>query len=114
MHDFSNLSPDLILDAIEHLGFRCDARILELNSYENRVFQIGIEDQLPIIAKFYRPNRWTRDMIEEEHGFSAELFDHGVSVVPPISQGDESLLHPPRRCADRDAMNGASQETAAQ
>ena len=83
MDDFSNLSPDRILDAIEHLGFRCDARILELNSYENRVFQIGIEDALPLIVKFYRPNRWTRNMIEEEHGFSAELFDHGVSVVPP-------------------------------
>ena len=92
MDDFSNLSPDRILDAIDRVGFRCDARILELNSYENRVFQIGIEDALPLIVKFYRPNRWTRNMIEEEHGFSAELFDHGVSVVPPVLHNNESLF----------------------
>ena len=70
---FARLSPDLIMDAIESLGYQCDARILELNSYENRVFQIGLEQAEPIIAKFYRANRWTDEMIREEHDFTLQL-----------------------------------------
>ena len=87
-HPFSELSPDFILDAIESRGFRVDARILELNSYENRVFQIGIENREPIIAKFYRPDRWSQDQVQEEHDFLLELASNELSVVAPISLGD--------------------------
>ena len=83
-HPFSKLHPDFIIDAIESLGYHCDARNLELNSYENRVFQIGIEDAEPVIAKFYRPGRWSLDQIIEEQEFTIELADHGLSVVAPI------------------------------
>lgn len=87
-HPFSTLSPDFIIDAIEDAGYLCDARILELNSYENRVYQIGIEDAEPVIAKIYRPNRWSLDQILEEHGFTWELADHGLSVIPPLKNKD--------------------------
>ena len=92
MDDFKQLSPDLILDAIDDLGYQTDARILELNSYENRVFQIGIESAEPVIAKFYRSNRWTTDMIIEEHQFAAALADNDLSVVPPIDRAGQSLF----------------------
>ena len=72
------------MDAIESQGFHCDARILELNSYENRVYQVGIEDAEPLIAKFYRPDRWTPEQIQEEHDFTLELADHDLSVVAPL------------------------------
>jgi len=85
-HPFSRLTPDFIMDAIESVGYYCDARILELNSYENRVYQVGIEDQEPLIAKFYRPDRWSFEQINEEHSFTAELADHGLSVVAPLLQ----------------------------
>lgn len=80
------------MDAIESIGKRCDARILELNSYENRVYQIGIEDDQPIIAKFYRPGRWTRAQIEEEHAFTLELAEHDLSVVAPSYISGKSTL----------------------
>jgi len=85
-HPFSRLKPDFIMDAIESVGYHCDARILELNSYENRVYQVGIEDKEPIIAKFYRPDRWSFEQINEEHTFTAELADHDLSVVAPLLQ----------------------------
>ena len=83
-HPFTRLSPDIVMDAVESVGYRCDARILELNSYENRVFQIGIEDAEPLVGKFYRPNRWSFDQILEEHQFTLELADNDVSVVAPL------------------------------
>ncbi|MEC8820947.1 MAG: phosphotransferase, partial [Pseudomonadota bacterium] len=89
---FARLSPDLIMDAIESLGYQCDARILELNSYENRVFQIGLEQAEPIIAKFYRANRWTDDMIREEHDFTLQLAESDVSVVPPLQIVSQTLF----------------------
>lgn len=91
-HAFSRLTPDLVMDAVESVGFRCDARILELNSYENRVYQIGIEDDEPIIGKFYRQNRWTDEQILEEHQFTTELFDNEVSVVAPIKLSNGRTL----------------------
>ena len=72
-HPFDALIPAFIMDAIESQGYRCDCRILTLNSYENRVYQIGIEDAEPIIAKFYRPQRWSEAQIVEEHDFTHEL-----------------------------------------
>ncbi|MFO6276571.1 stress response kinase A, partial [Pseudomonas aeruginosa] len=64
-HPFDQLTPDLVLDAVESLGYLSDARVLALNSYENRVYQVGIEDGEPLIAKFYRPDRWSDAAIRE-------------------------------------------------
>ena len=91
-HPFSRLNPDFIMDAIESAGYRCDARNLELNSYENRVYQIGIEDSEPVIAKFYRPDRWSLEQIKEEHDFTIELKDHGLSVVAPLAINDKTCF----------------------
>ena len=91
-HPFTNLTPDVVMDAVESVGYRCDARILQLNSYENRVYQIGIEDGEPVIGKFYRPDRWTDKQILEEHTFTQELFDSEVSAVAPLVIANESTL----------------------
>jgi Ser/Thr protein kinase RdoA (MazF antagonist) len=88
---YSDLSPELVLDAIEAVGFRCDGRVLALNSYENRVYQIGIEDGDPVVAKFYRPNRWTDAAIREEHAFAAELAAQEIPVVAPLLRDGVSL-----------------------
>ena len=77
-HPYSKLTPDLVMDAVESTGLRCDARILQLNSYENRVYQIGIEDDEPVIGKFYRHNRWSDEQILEEHNFTLELVEEDV------------------------------------
>jgi Ser/Thr protein kinase RdoA (MazF antagonist) len=81
---FANLSPDLIADAVEAAGFPCDGRILALGSYENRVFQVGLEDADPVVAKFYRPGRWSDAAIAEEHGFARELADSEIPVIAPL------------------------------
>lgn len=81
---YSTLDPTLILEAIETLGFKCDGSFFALNSYENRVYQIGIEDEAPIIAKFYRPQRWANEAIIEEHQFAAELAEHEIPIIAPI------------------------------
>jgi len=91
-HFFSRLSPDVVMDAVESVGYRCDARILELNSYENRVYQVGIDDGEPVIGKFYRDGRWDDATIAEEHAFTLELADAEVSVVPPVVI-DGATLH---------------------
>ncbi|MBV2133489.1 serine/threonine protein kinase [Pseudomonas sp. MAP12] len=91
-HPFATLTPDLVLDAVESLGFLSDARVLALNSYENRVYQVGIEGETPLIAKFYRPARWSDAAIREEHAFSFELAEHEVPVVEPILRDGESLF----------------------
>lgn len=84
IHDYSQLDPDTIISAVESKGYPCDARVLALNSYENRVYQVGIDDQSPIIAKFYRPNRWSDKQIIEEHLFSKTLHDLDIPAVPPL------------------------------
>src|ERR1700735_1944602 len=89
---YSELSPETVLDAIEAVGFRCDGRVLALNSYENRVYQIGIEDASPVVAKFYRPGRWSDAAIAEEHAFAAELAAQEIPVVAPLIQ-DGAALH---------------------
>jgi len=88
---YQNLQPDHILASIESLGYRCDGRLLALNSYENRVYRVGIETDMPIVAKFYRPERWTDDGILEEHAFSMELADAEIPVVPPLVHNTKSL-----------------------
>ena len=90
-HPFEILSPDRVIDAVESLGLDCDGRVLTLNSYENRVFQVGVEDSDPIVLKFYRPERWSADQILEEHQFCLELADQELSVVPPMVIDDETL-----------------------
>ncbi len=89
---YANLSPDVVLEALEGVGFRCDGRILALNSYENRVYQLGLEDGGFMVAKFYRPNRWTDAAILEEHEFSAELVAQEIPVVAPLIV-DNATLH---------------------
>ena len=91
-HPFATLTPDLVLDAVESLGYLSDARVLALNSYENRVYQVGIEDDQPLIAKFYRPGRWSDAAIREEHAFSHELAGCEVPVVTPLQRDGESLF----------------------
>ncbi len=95
-HPFERLLPDFILDVIDrHLvaqDQRCDGRILALNSYENRVYQIGVEGEQPLIAKFYRPERWSTAQILEEHAFCFELAEHEIPVVTPIMQAGQSLF----------------------
>ncbi len=91
-HPFATLSPDLVLDALESLGYLSDARVLALNSYENRVYQVGIEGETPLIAKFYRPGRWGDAAIREEHAFSLELAEHEIPVVAPLLRAGESLF----------------------
>jgi Ser/Thr protein kinase RdoA (MazF antagonist) len=88
---YSELSPEAVLDAIEAVGFRCDGRVLALNSYENRVYQIGIEDDVPLVAKFYRPARWTDAAIREEHAFAGELAAQEIPVVAPLLRDGVSL-----------------------
>lgn len=89
--DYANLTPDCMINAVESLGFFSDGRFLALNSYENRVYQIGIEDAQPIIAKFYRPQRWTDEQILEEHAFCYELLNEDLPVVPPMQFNSQSL-----------------------
>lgn len=83
-HPFTALTPERILDAVESLGYQCDGRINALNSYENRVFQIGIADSAPLIAKFYRPSRWSFEQIKEEHDYSKELASAEWPIVQPL------------------------------
>lgn len=92
-HPFESLTPDIILDAVESLDYVSDGRLLALNSYENRVFQVGLDAQPPLIAKFYRPERWSDDAILEEHHYSQELADAGLSVVAPLKGPTGSTLH---------------------
>lgn len=89
---YSLLTPSLVLDALESIGLRCDGRLLALNSYENRVYQVGQEEGAPVIAKFYRPDRWSDEAILEEHAFTQELADREIPVVAPMLL-DGTTLH---------------------
>ena len=90
--DYSGLTPDTLLDAVEDCGYRTDGRFLALNSYENRVYQVGLEDEAPVIAKIYRPGRWSNAAILEEHGFTLEMANEEIPVVAPLTI-DGSTLH---------------------
>jgi Ser/Thr protein kinase RdoA (MazF antagonist) len=92
-HPYDRLDPDRVIDAVESAGYRSDARLLALNSYENRVYQVGIEDGEPLIAKFYRPGRWSDAQILEEHHFSLELQEAEISVVAPLVDANGDTLH---------------------
>lgn len=88
---FSDLSPDCILDALDSTGLHSDGRLLALNSYENRVYQVGIEGGSPLVAKFYRPARWNDLAILEEHAFLQTLAEADIPVVPPLVTEGKSL-----------------------
>ncbi|MBS0367869.1 MAG: serine/threonine protein kinase [Proteobacteria bacterium] len=90
---FGPLTPDFVLSAVEATGLFCDGRLLTLNSYENRVYQVGIEDAAPVVAKFYRPARWSDEAILEEHAFLAELAEAEIPAVPALEIGGRTLHH---------------------
>jgi Ser/Thr protein kinase RdoA (MazF antagonist) len=94
-HPYAQLTPDTVLGALEARGLRCDGRLLALNSYENRVYQVGVEEATPVVAKFYRPGRWSDAQIDEEHAFARELAEREVPVVAPM----HSLRHADFRVA---------------
>lgn len=89
---YDNLTPDVILDAIESMSFAVDGSLFPLNSYENRVYQIGLNEGDDIIAKFYRPLRWTDEAILEEHHFSHELAEQEIPVIAPLKIDGQSLF----------------------
>jgi Ser/Thr protein kinase RdoA (MazF antagonist) len=90
---YDGLSPDTILDAMESCGFDCDGSLLALNSFENRVYQLRQEDGSFVVAKFYRPGRWSDAAIAEEHKFSFELADHDLPIVAPLKRDGETLFN---------------------
>ena len=81
---YYRLDPDTVISAIESIGLLCDGRLLALNSYENRVYQVGLEEATPVIAKFYRPARWSDEQILEEHQFSIEIAEAEIPLIPPM------------------------------
>ena len=91
-HAFAALTPDAMLDAIESTGVVCNGQFLALNSYENRVFQVGIEESAPLVAKFYRPNRWSDEAILEEHRFTRELAEQEIPVIAPLADTQGNTL----------------------
>ncbi|HEU4850578.1 MAG TPA: serine/threonine protein kinase [Telluria sp.] len=88
---FDGLSPDCVLDALDSVGLRGDGRLLALNSYENRVYQVGMDEGAPVVAKFYRPGRWSDEQILEEHSFVAELYAEEIPVVAPLELAGATL-----------------------
>jgi len=102
-HPYAALTPDVILDAVDSTGFQSNGRFLALNSYENRVYQIGLEtsesgvdlESAPefVVAKFYRPDRWSDEAIQEEHDFTLDLAEQEIPVVAPLRSEDGRTLH---------------------
>ncbi|HEY5678636.1 MAG TPA: serine/threonine protein kinase [Pseudomonadales bacterium] len=89
---YAGLTPDLILDALEATGFAPTGSLLELNSYENRVYQLEVEDGTFVVTKFYRPERWSDAQILEEHAFTAELIEHELPAVGPLRRDGTTLF----------------------
>jgi len=92
-HAFESLTPDVVLDALDSVGLRGDGRLTALSSYENRVYQVQLEDGSAVVAKFYRPQRWSDAQIQEEHDFAAELMAAEVPAVGPMNLQDATLHH---------------------
>lgn len=93
MHAFESLTPDVVLDALASVGLFGDGRLQALSSYENRVYQVNLEDGALVVAKFYRPERWSDAQILEEHAFSAELMTAEVPAIGPLILEGRSLHH---------------------
>ena len=96
-HPYEALTPDVVLDALASVGLYGDGRLMALSSYENRVYQIHLEDEFEgaaiVVAKFYRPQRWTDAQIAEEHAFAAELQQAEVPAVAPLAPQGSTLHH---------------------
>ena len=92
-HAFESLTPDVVLDALDSVGLRGDGRLTALSSYENRVYQVQLEDGGAVVAKFYRPERWSQAQILEEHSFAQELMDAEIPVIGPLHLNG-ATLHP--------------------
>ena len=90
-HAFETLTPDVVLDALEGVGLRGDGRLTALSSYENRVYQVQLEDGTSVVAKFYRPERWSEAQILEEHAFAAELMAFEVPAIGPLVLSGQTL-----------------------
>jgi Ser/Thr protein kinase RdoA (MazF antagonist) len=102
---YSQLTPSLVLDALDAVGLRGDGRLLQLNSYENRVFQVHLEQALGaaesvVVAKFYRPARWSNEQILEEHQFAAELMAEEIPVCAPLTLAVSSTAPAPQQIQD--------------
>lgn len=93
VHPYARLTPDVVLAAVESVGIDPDARILPLNSYENRVYQIGVDGAPSVIVKFYRPERWSDEQIQEEHDFAAELVELEIPIAAPWRDASNRSLH---------------------
>ncbi len=91
--DFTSLSPDLIIDGLESVGFTVDSGLLALNSYENRVYQFHDDNLEKFVTKFYRPQRWSEAQLREEHNFAFELDEHELPVIAPLKIAGESLFN---------------------
>ena len=88
---YSGLTPDVVLDALESVDLHADGRLSTLNSFENRVYQLGMDEGPPLVAKFYRPARWSDAQILEEHEFARELVEREIPVVAPMAIGGRTL-----------------------
>ena len=93
LHPYATLTPERVLDALERVGYRCDGRLLALNSYENRVYMVGLEDSTQCVVKFYRPERWSDQQILEEHRFVDQLVAREIPVVAAILDESGTSLH---------------------
>ena len=97
---YAGLTPSLVLDALDAVGLRGDGRLIQLNSYENRVFQVFLEDGRVVVAKFYRPGRWTDAQILEEHAFAGELAANEIPVAAPwVLTASSDSVHAENICA---------------
>jgi Ser/Thr protein kinase RdoA (MazF antagonist) len=92
-HPYQSLTPDVVMDALASVGLFCDGRQMALSSYENRVYQLHLDDGGAVVAKFYRPGRWLDAQILEEHAFSQELTHAEIPVVGPLTLGGSTLNH---------------------
>ncbi len=89
--NFDALTPDFMWYALESIGIRAESGFLPLNSYENRVYQFTDEERQRYVVKFYRPERWSREQIQEEHDFTLELIESDIPVAPPIRLNGQTL-----------------------
>ncbi len=90
---YATLTPDTVLDALDGVGLMPDGRLLALNSFENRVYQVGMDEGPPLVVKFYRPGRWSAAAIQEEHDFTLDLAGRELPVVAPLRLTDGATLH---------------------
>lgn len=91
--DYETLTPEAVLDALEGVGLAVDGRLFSLNSYENRVYQVMLDDGQALVAKFYRPKRWDDAQILEEHAFAQDLMANEIPVVGPLRLQGQTLHH---------------------